>query len=137
MATITLSASEFQDQVGEALDCCSLSQLVLITSTAGRAIFFHNDEYLSALRARDRQRAVRAEDLTHRRGHRCARGAEAWGRGTSISTPPNSRQKSPRAESAAIMGGRSSARRGGGDKNRPCALVAATRPWMATALSRS
>jgi len=62
MATITLSASEFQDRVGEALDR-SLSQPVLITKRGRpRNVVLSYDEY-ERLRARDR-RAVRAEDLT-------------------------------------------------------------------------
>jgi prevent-host-death family protein len=62
MATITLSASEFQDRVGEALDR-SLSQPVLITKHGRpRNVVLSYDEY-ERLRARDR-RAVRAEDLT-------------------------------------------------------------------------
>ena len=62
MATITLSASEFQDRVGEALDR-SLSQPVLITKHGRpRNVVLSYDEY-ERLRAQDR-RAVRAEDLT-------------------------------------------------------------------------
>jgi prevent-host-death family protein len=62
MATITLSASEFQDRVGEALDR-SLSQPVLITKHGRpRNVVLSYEEY-ERLRARDR-RAVRAEDLT-------------------------------------------------------------------------
>jgi prevent-host-death family protein len=62
MATITLSASEFQDRVGEALDR-SLSQPVLITKHGRpRNVVLSYHEY-ERLRARDR-RAVRAEDLT-------------------------------------------------------------------------
>ena len=62
MATITLSASEFQDRLGEALDR-SLSQPVLITKHGRpRNVVLSYDEY-ERLRARDR-RAVRAEDLT-------------------------------------------------------------------------
>ena len=62
MATITLSASEFQDRVGEALDR-SLKQPVLITKHGQpRNVVLSYDEY-ERLRARDR-RAVRAEDLT-------------------------------------------------------------------------
>jgi prevent-host-death family protein len=62
MATITLSASEFQDRVGEALDR-SLRQPVLITKHGRpRNVVLSYDEY-ERLRARDR-RAVRAEDLT-------------------------------------------------------------------------
>jgi len=62
MATVTLSASEFQDRVGEALDR-SLSQPVLITKNGRpRNVVLSYDEY-ERLRARDR-RAVRAEDLT-------------------------------------------------------------------------
>jgi prevent-host-death family protein len=62
VATITLSASEFQDRVGEALDR-SLSQPVLITKHGRpRNVVLSYDEY-ERLRARDR-RAVRAEDLT-------------------------------------------------------------------------
>jgi prevent-host-death family protein len=62
MATITLSASEFQDRVGEALDR-SLSQPMLITKHGRpRNVVLSYDEY-ERLRARDR-RAVRAEDLT-------------------------------------------------------------------------
>ena len=62
MATITLSASEFQDRVGEALDR-SLSQPVLITKHGRpRNVVLSYDEY-ERLRARDR-RALRAEDLT-------------------------------------------------------------------------
>src|SRR5215468_11262945 len=61
MATVTLSASEFQDRVGEALDR-SLSQPVLITKHGRpRNVVLSYDEY-ERLRARDR-RAVRAEDL--------------------------------------------------------------------------
>ena len=62
MATVTLSASEFQDRVGEALDR-SLSQPVLITKHGRpRNVVLSYDEY-ERLRARDR-RALRAEDLT-------------------------------------------------------------------------
>jgi prevent-host-death family protein len=62
MPTVTLSASEFQDRVGEALDR-SLSQPVLITKHGRpRNVVLSYDEY-ERLRARDR-RAVRAEDLT-------------------------------------------------------------------------
>jgi prevent-host-death family protein len=62
MATVTLSASEFQDRVGEALDR-SLSQPVLITKHGRpRNVILSYDEY-ERLRARER-RAVRAEDLT-------------------------------------------------------------------------
>lgn len=62
MATITLSASEFQDRVGEALDR-SLTQPVLITKHGRpRNVVLSYDEY-ERLRDRDR-RAVRAEDLT-------------------------------------------------------------------------
>jgi prevent-host-death family protein len=62
MVTVTLSASEFQDRVGEALDR-SLSQPVLITKHGRpRNVVLSYDEY-ERLRARDR-RAVRAEDLT-------------------------------------------------------------------------
>ena len=62
MATVTLSASEFQDRVGEALER-SLSQPVLITKHGRpRNVVLSYDEY-ERLRARDR-RAVRAEDLT-------------------------------------------------------------------------
>lgn len=62
MATVTLSASEFQDRVGEALDR-SLSQPVLITKHGRpRNVVLSYDEY-ERLRARDR-RAVRAEDLS-------------------------------------------------------------------------
>ena len=59
---VTLSASEFQDCVGEALDR-SLSQPVLITKHGRpRNVVLSYDEY-ERLRARDR-RAVRAENLT-------------------------------------------------------------------------
>lgn len=62
MATVTLSASEFQERVGEALDR-SLSQPVLITKHGRpRNVVLSYDEY-ERLRARDR-RAVRAQDLT-------------------------------------------------------------------------
>ena len=62
MATITLSASEFQDRVGEALDR-SLKQPVLITKHGRpRNVVLSYEEY-ERLRDRDR-RAVRAEDLT-------------------------------------------------------------------------
>jgi len=62
MATVTLSASEFQDRVGEALDR-SLKQPVLITKHGRpRNVVLSYDEY-ERLSARDR-RAVRAEDLT-------------------------------------------------------------------------
>jgi prevent-host-death family protein len=62
MAPVTLTASEFQDRVGEALDR-SLSQPVLITRHGRpRNVVLSYDEY-ERLRARDR-RAVRAEDLT-------------------------------------------------------------------------
>ncbi len=62
MAAVTLSASEFQDRVGEALDR-SLSQPVLITKHGRpRNVVLSYDEY-ERLRALDR-RAVRAEDLT-------------------------------------------------------------------------
>ena len=57
-----LSASEFQDRVGEALDR-SLSQPVLITKHGRpRNVVLSYDEY-ERLSARDR-RAVKAEDLT-------------------------------------------------------------------------
>lgn len=59
---VTLSASEFQDRVGETLDR-SLSQPVLITKHGRpRNVVLSYDEY-ERLRARDR-RAVRAENLT-------------------------------------------------------------------------
>jgi prevent-host-death family protein len=59
---VTLSASEFQDRVGEALDR-SLSQPVLITKHGRpRNVVLSYDEY-ERLSARDR-RAVKAEDLT-------------------------------------------------------------------------
>jgi prevent-host-death family protein len=62
MAPVTLSASEFQNRVGEALDR-SLSQPVLITKHGRpRNVVLSYDEY-ERLRARER-RAVRAEDLT-------------------------------------------------------------------------
>jgi prevent-host-death family protein len=62
MAAVTLSASEFQDRVGEALDR-SLTQPVLITKHGRpRNVVLSYDEY-ERLRARDR-RAVRAENLT-------------------------------------------------------------------------
>jgi prevent-host-death family protein len=62
MGTVTLSASEFQERVGEALDR-SLSQPVLITKHGRpRNVVLSYDEY-ERLSARDR-RAVRAEDLT-------------------------------------------------------------------------
>jgi prevent-host-death family protein len=62
MATVTLSASEFQDRVGEALDR-SLSQPALITKHGRpRNVVLSYDEY-ERLSARDR-RAVRAQDLT-------------------------------------------------------------------------
>jgi prevent-host-death family protein len=62
MATVTLSASEFQDRVGEALDR-SLSQPVLITKHGRpRNVVLSYDEY-ERLSSRDR-RAVRAQDLT-------------------------------------------------------------------------
>ena len=62
MATVTISASEFQDRVGEALDR-SLSQPVLITKHGRpRNVVLSYDEY-ERLSARDR-RAVRAQDLT-------------------------------------------------------------------------
>ncbi|WP_197367242.1 type II toxin-antitoxin system prevent-host-death family antitoxin [uncultured Bradyrhizobium sp.] len=62
MAPVTLSASEFQDRVGEALDR-SLSQPVLITKHGRpRNVVLSYDEY-ERLSARDR-RAVKAEDLT-------------------------------------------------------------------------
>ncbi len=62
MPNVTLSASEFQDRVGEALDR-SLSQPVLITKHGRpRNVVLSYEEY-QRLRARDR-RAVRAEDLT-------------------------------------------------------------------------
>ena len=62
MATVTISASEFQDRVGEALDR-SLSQPVLITKHGRpRNVVLSYDEY-ERLSARDR-RAVKAEDLT-------------------------------------------------------------------------
>lgn len=62
MAPVTLSASEFQDRVGEALDR-SLSQPVLITKHGRpRNVVLSYDEY-QRLSARDR-RAVRAQDLT-------------------------------------------------------------------------
>ena len=93
MATITLSASEFQDRVGEALDR-SLSQPVLITKHGRpRNVVLSYDEY-ERLRARDR-RAVRAEDLTDE--DIAALEASEVGRDTSISTP-NSRRNDPRAE---------------------------------------
>ncbi|MGX9394122.1 type II toxin-antitoxin system prevent-host-death family antitoxin (plasmid) [Nitrobacteraceae bacterium UC4446_H13] len=59
---VTLSASEFQDRVGEALDR-SLSQPVLITKHGRpRNVVLSYDEY-ERLSARD-QGAVRAADLT-------------------------------------------------------------------------
>ena len=59
---VTLSASEFQDRVGEALDR-SLKQPVLITKHGRpRNVVLSYDEY-ERLSARDR-RAVKAEDLT-------------------------------------------------------------------------
>ena len=62
MATVTISASEFQDRVGEALDR-SLSQPVLITKHGRpRNVVLSYDEY-ERLSARDR-RPVKAEDLT-------------------------------------------------------------------------
>ena len=62
MATLTISASDFQDRVGEALDR-SLSQPVLITKHGRpRNVVLSYDEY-ERLSARDR-RAVKAEDLT-------------------------------------------------------------------------
>lgn len=62
MAPVTLSASEFQDRVGEALDR-SLKQPVLITKHGRpRNVVLSYDEY-ERLSARDR-RAVKAEDLT-------------------------------------------------------------------------
>ncbi len=62
MATLTISASEFQDRVGEALDR-SLSQPVLITKHGRpRNVVLSYDEY-ERLSARDR-RAVEAADLT-------------------------------------------------------------------------
>ncbi|MBR0758445.1 type II toxin-antitoxin system prevent-host-death family antitoxin [Bradyrhizobium jicamae] len=62
MATVTLSASEFQERVGEALDR-ALSQPVLITKHGRpRNVVLSYDEY-ERLRARDRL-AVRAEELT-------------------------------------------------------------------------
>ena len=62
MATVTISASEFQDRVGEALDR-SLSQPVLITKHGRpRNVVLSYDEY-ERLSARDR-RAVKADDLT-------------------------------------------------------------------------
>lgn len=62
MAVVTLSASEFQDRVGEALDR-SLSQPVLITRHGRpRNVVLSYDEY-ERLRARER-RAVRADELT-------------------------------------------------------------------------
>lgn len=62
MATVTISASEFQERVGEALDR-SLSQPILITKHGQpRNVVLSYDEY-ERLSARDR-RAVRAEDLT-------------------------------------------------------------------------
>ena len=62
MTTVTLSASEFQDRVGEALDR-ALSQPVLITKHGRpRNVVLSYDEY-QRLRERDR-RAVRAEHLT-------------------------------------------------------------------------
>lgn len=62
MASVTLSASEFQDRVGEALDR-SLSQPVLITKHGRpRNVVLSYEEY-QRLRARDR-RAVRTEDLS-------------------------------------------------------------------------
>ena len=62
MATLTISASDFQDRVGEALDR-SLSQPVLITKHGRpRNVVLSYDEY-ERLSARDR-RAVKAADLT-------------------------------------------------------------------------
>jgi prevent-host-death family protein len=127
MATITLSASEFQDRVGEALDR-SVSQPVLITKHGRpRNVVLSYDEY-ERLRARDR-RAVRAEDG---RGHRRARG-ERDGAGIRAS-----RRRTPGEMTLAPRVGwllsysylwANDHRRGAeeGIKNRPCALVAATR----------
>jgi prevent-host-death family protein len=93
MATITLSASEFQDRVGEALDR-SLKQPVLITKHGRpRNVVLSYDEY-ERLRARDR-RPVWAEDLTDE--DIAALEASEMGRDTSISTP-NSGRNDPRAE---------------------------------------
>ncbi|BAR63253.1 type II toxin-antitoxin system prevent-host-death family antitoxin (plasmid) [Bradyrhizobium sp. YCK136] len=62
MPPVTLSASEFQDRVGEALDR-SLSQPVLITKHGRpRNVVLSYEEY-QRLSARDR-RAVRTEDFT-------------------------------------------------------------------------
>lgn len=62
MASVVLSASEFQDRVGEALDR-ALSQPVLITKHGRpRNVVLSYEEY-ERLNARDR-RAARAEDLT-------------------------------------------------------------------------
>ena len=62
MATVTLSSSEFQDRVGEALDR-SLTQPVLITKHGRpRNVVLSYDEY-ERLSARDR-RAIKAENLT-------------------------------------------------------------------------
>jgi len=62
MATLTISSSDFQDRVGEALDR-SLSQPVLITKHGRpRNVVLSYDEY-ERLSARDR-RAVKAADLT-------------------------------------------------------------------------
>jgi len=62
MARLTLSASEFQDRVGEALDR-SLSQPVLITEHGRpRNVVLSYEEY-RRLKARGRQ-AARTEDLS-------------------------------------------------------------------------
>ena len=93
MVTITLSASEFQDRVGEALDR-SLKQPVLITKHGRpRNVVLSYDEY-ERLRARDR-RAVRRRTSPPRTSPRSRRAR--WGRDMSISTP-NSRRNDPRAE---------------------------------------
>ena len=62
MATITLSASEFQDRVGEALDRSLSATGADHQARPPRNVVLSYDEY-ERLRARDR-RAVRAEDLT-------------------------------------------------------------------------
>ena len=93
MATITLSASEFQDRVGEALDR-SLKQPVLITKHGRpRNVVLSYDEYERCAPGTAGRFGRRTSPTRTSLRSRRAR----WGRDTSISTP-NSRRNDPRAE---------------------------------------
>ena len=93
MATIPLSASEFQDRVGEALDR-SLKQPVLITKHGRPRIAVLSYDECERLGAQDRRAFGRRTSRT-RTSPRSSRAR--WGRDTSISTP-NSGRNGPRAE---------------------------------------